>query len=244
MRNIESESDRQEPWRLTFIMDGPIEHKNPPLAVVQRRNLHELTAGERISDKTYRVSKKANEEGVDILSAVLLRTPGGYVDVGQPLLGSIAYLAYLGIDTTAFVDERAESYGAKILAECGRRIGRANATLMWHQTFQHSENNQNIGKTKPQLSYPRELFRSRLRAWLETNVAPEHQHWVLARAEAAFNDPDNHLDDVEFTGLELKRAGLLDEAVTKRRSLGAAYAKTMQSSPENWPTHVRRFFKI
>lgn len=244
MRNIERESDRQEPWRLTFIMDGPIEHENPPLVVVERRNLHELTTGERISDKTYQVSKEAKTEGVDLLSSALLRTPGGYVAVGHPLLGSIAYLNYEGVPTTAFVDDHTESYGARILAECRQRVGRIDSNIMWHQTYFLDTNKRREDSKTPKLTHPRELFRKRLCAWLESNVVPEQQHWVLERAEAAFDDPDNHLDDVEFTGWELKRAGVLNETVRNRRALGTAYAKTMRSSPENWSTQVRRFFKI
>lgn len=228
--------------RFTFIVEGRITKGNPPFAVVQRGKRCELVKGHDINQKVHDALWSTRKRSGDILSAALLRTPGGFINVGSPVVASIGLLEYENVGTTAFVIERAQSYGAEILANCRRRIALPDAEFTWHQTYLKDKNDKTSQSDRPILDRPREEFRTDFRTWLEKMAAPEHQHWLLSRAEDAFADPKNQLDDVDFSGWELKRARLIDQTVEDIERLGIAYARTMNLDPSAWHPKVRKFF--
>ncbi len=67
-------------------------------------------------------------------------------------------------------------------------------------------------------------------------------HDINQKVHDAFADPKNQLDDVDFSGWELKRARLIDQTVEDIERLGIAYARTMNLDPSAWHPKVRKFF--
>lgn len=226
-----------------MIMKGSISRRNKPVAVVDRDGKFEKVNGLDVSTMAYELNVERRKARRELISTVLLDTTGGYVLDGSPLVSAVSYLAYEDIPSTAFVDSQALSYGGSIFAICYPRIVGQNSRVMFHQVYYNNVNQKGEAK-RPKLYHPRDQFRSWLKEWLTDHTDSGKEAWALERAEAAFRDPKNHLDDVNFWGWELEAAGLANKAVLGRGSLALAYAKTTRSDPVDWPVQVRCFFKI
>lgn len=225
-----------------MIMSGSIRKRNKPIAVAERAGKVEVYRGKDVSAAAYALEQERIGTNQEIISTLLLNTTGGYVDTGVPLTQAISYLDYQEVPTTAFVDDEACSYGGILFKECAERVVKKSSTIMFHQYYKLVNKENGEAKDRVELTYPREEFREWFISWIETALHGPHQKWALQRANQAFRDPDNYLDDVYFFGWELKRAGLVKETVNNRRALGLAYARTTQSEPKDWPKHIQNFF--
>lgn len=224
-----------------------LERERDPLAVLEQGGESKLYRGSDISMAGYNAVGRAESEGTELISTVLLNTRGGYVKVGQPVSAAIGFMAYSGVPTWAFVDKRALSYGGYVLGLCSSRVVRDFSDVMFHQIHyrasgKYSERDRH-GRKLPRLAAPREEFQKDLVNWLTWNCDSEHLAKALDRAETAFRDPDNHLDDVSFQGLELGRMGMVDEVVNGRGALKARYESVIRKPEDEWHPSVQRFFK-
>lgn len=224
-----------------------LERERDPLAVLEQGGESKVFRGFDISRAGYDAVHQAQAERVELISTVLLNTRGGYVQVGQPVSSAIGFMAYSGIPTWAFVDKRALSYGGYVFGLCPHRVVRDFSDVMFHQIHyrasrKYSERDKD-GRKLPRLASPREKFQKDLTEWLTWNCDSKHLAKALDRAETAFNDPDNHLDDVGFQGLELGRMGIADEVVNGRRALKARYESVIRKPEDEWHPSVKRFFR-
>ncbi len=239
----------EHPWKLTFIVEGPIRRWNPPVAVLECGSHQLLLEGENIPSTCRDVVSEARSTGTKLISSLLENTSGGLIAKGRLASAPIAHLQYMGIPTTAFVDEEASSFGGTLLMACPQRVVRARSSILFHQFHRRPMGDEkegdiddSVSPEKYPLVSPRHAFRRKLLRWLTGNTDPDHHPWVLGRAYEAFQDPENHLDDVRFTGEELHIAGAVNRAVNSRSSLAKAYLAHHQTPPKQWHPRIQQFF--
>lgn len=225
-----------------MVVQGPLRHYNQPVAYIDKDGSREKVSGHDISTAAYQLQQSAGKTK-ELISTVLLNTTGGFVAIGHPVLSAVGYFEYHDRPTTAFVDQRAMSYGGTIFTHCAQRVSKVQSKVMLHQTYQYRGEREKMPKHPP-LSAPREQFRQELLGWLEANVSEEYRNWALGRAKLAFADRRNYLDDVEFIGQDLYRAGVVQRVTQNRADLAQAYAETTRSTPEAWPRQIQAFFGL
>lgn len=223
-----------------------LKKKNDPIGIFEGGAKTRLLRGAEIAEETCETVYRAERESRELISALLINTPGGYVTVGQPLTDAVRYMSARNIGTWAFVDNEALSYGGYLLMDSTHRVVRGGSDIMFHQTYFMRPKKQPILDEKspqePELAFPRGDFQRTLRAWLANNAYPEHVSKALTRANRAFQDPKNHLDDVRFKGWELARMGLVDEKVRGTYGLAKRYSEISGTPPHSWHPVIRRFF--
>lgn len=228
-----------------MIVDGPLEPEaTTPRAILEGKGHREVVSDEEIQHALGHYLSRGTPQ--QCISSLLVNTQGGLVARATPIWANIDYLKWLGVQTTAFVKDQALSCGGEMFARCGRRIGLPHTTVMWHQVHYHSPSHYSSGNTseKPRyvLANKRSLFRRELAEWLAQNVRPERRRDALRRAKMAFEDPDNHLDDVKFNGEELHAMGLMDYLAPNLKGLALHYAVHTHTKPADWHPLVQDFF--
>lgn len=232
--------------RITMIVDKPLdEGATPPCAILEGGHHRELVSGEEIQNALGRYFSRGVPQ--QCVSSLLVNTQGGLIVMAAPVCGNIDYLKWLGVSTTAFVKDEASSCGGEMFARCGVRIGLPHTTVMWHQVYYRSPSHYSSGNSHEEPRYvlanKRSLFRRNLVAWLAQNVRPERRRDALWRAQMAFEDPNNHLDDVEFNGEELHDMGLMDYLAPNLNGLALHYAVHTHTKPADWHPRVQDFFE-
>lgn len=246
MEEIAPPDSVEHPWKLTFIVKGPIRRWNQPSAVLEKAGRQELVEGSELAPASCSLIAQAKKSKHDLISSLLENTAGGFLKYGVQASGPIAYSNNMGFPTTAFVGREACSFGGTLVMTCAHRVTLGNSKIHFHQPFLLSENEADLenfaSEGNASLAFPRHQFRSQLVNWLKNNTSPEHTGWVLARTFRAFRDSENHLDDVTFKGWELKVAGIVERAVKRKASLAKAYALHSKSKPEQWHPKIQEFF--
>lgn len=236
---------RAQPYRVTTIVKA-LESPDDPICILQDGKHIELLSGAAIDVEIYKLVQIAEREEKQLISTLLLNTPGGYVSVGTPVSSSVGYMRYYDFPTVGFVRGEACSYGGHLLKQCASRIVVASSDVMFHQTYYDQpktpDASYNAGKPfRPPLVYPRQQFRNELLEWLKANAHPSFKKEVLERARQAFSDRDNYLDDVWFKGWEFVKMGLAQEQVSKG-GLARRYSQVTRTRRQTWHPKIQEFF--
>lgn len=175
----------------------------------------------------------------------LLDTPGGNMAISDMYISATTEIGNRGGSVETWGGFDVSSAGAKIFEAGTRRYGLTNSSFLWHLSnmpnMDEEDDTDHDRALSADFKAEDEAAEMRhIKSFFQTHCNPQDFPAVLARINQAEADIENPLNDITFTGQELKSYGILHRVFPISNSMRKIFSQRV--GEENIPSQAKEFF--